>query len=196
MNYEKHIISKAKKLGVIRPRDVSAPRTVLLELVGKGMLERTGWGLYQLPSLEVSEHHSLVEVSVSIPHAVVSLLSALQFHGIGTQSPHQVWITLDVRARKPRLTYPPLRIVRASGTALTAGIEYHQIEGRQVAIYSIEKTIADCFKYRNKIGLDVALEALKEAWVGRRMNVDALWRYSESCRVTNVIRPYLEAIQV
>lgn len=196
MNYEKHIISKAKKLGVIRPRDVSAPRNVLGELVEKGMLERTGWGLYQLASLEVSEHHSLVEVSVSIPHAVVSLLSALQFHGIGTQSPHQVWITLDVRARKPRLTYPPLRIVRASGTALTAGIESHQIEGRQVAIYSIEKTIADCFKYRNKIGLDVALEALKEAWVGRRMNVDALWRYSEICRVTNVIRPYVEAIQV
>lgn len=133
---------------------------------------------------------------MSIPHAVVSLLSALQFHGIGTQSPHQVWITIDVRARKPRLTYPPLRIVRASGTALTAGIEYHQIEGRQIAIYSIEKTIADCFKYRNKIGLDVALEALKEAWVGRRMNVDALWRYSEICRVTNVIRPYVEAIQV
>jgi predicted transcriptional regulator of viral defense system len=86
--------------------------------------------------------------------------------------------------------------VRASGTALTAGIESHQIEGRQVAIYSIEKTIADCFKYRNKIGLDVALEALKEAWVGRRMNVDALWRYSDICRVTNVIRPYVEAIQV
>lgn len=196
MNYSQHVISTAKKLGVIRPRDVNAPRTVLSELVAKGVLEHTGWGLYRLSSLELSEHHSLVEVSASIPHAVVSLLSALQFHGIGTQSPYQVWITLDVRARKPRLKYPPIRVIRASGTALTAGIEYHQIEGRRVACYSIEKTIADCFKYRNKIGLDVAIEALKEAWAGRRMNIDALWRYSKICRVSNVIRPYIEAIQL
>jgi predicted transcriptional regulator of viral defense system len=196
MDYEKHIIARAKKLRVIRPRDLDAPRTALGELVRRGVLERTSRGLYRLPTLEATEHHSLVEVSVSIPHAVVSLLSALQFHGIGTQSPYQVWITINVRARKPRLEYPPLHIMRASGAALTAGIEHHQIEGRRVAIYCLEKTIADCFKYRNKIGLDVALEGLKEAWASKSLNMDALWRYSEICRITNVIRPYVEAIQV
>ena len=122
MDHERHIISTAEKLGVIRPRDVNAPRTVLSELVAQGVIERTGWGLYRLAQSEPSEHHSLVEISASVPHAVVSLLSALQFHGIGTQSPYQVWITIDVRARKPRLKYPPLRIMRASGIALTAGI--------------------------------------------------------------------------
>ncbi len=196
MDYETHIISTAEKLGVIRPRDVNAPRTVLSELVRKGVIERTGWGLYRRTQSEPSEHHSLVEISASVPHAIVSLLSALQFHGIGTQSPYQVWITIDVRARKPRLKYPPIRVMRASGIALNAGIDSHQIEGRQVAIYSIEKTIADCFKYRNKIGLDVALEALKEAWFCKRLNMDTLWEYSKICRVTNVIRPYVEAIQI
>ncbi len=195
MEYREQIITTAQKLGVFRPREIKAPRGLLAELVHQGVLERPGRGLYRLLSLEPSEHHSLVEVSTRIPHAIISLLSALQFHGIGTQSPREVWITLNVRARKPRLQYPPLRIMRASGQALVEGIEYHEIEGRKVAIYSVEKTIVDCFKYRNKIGLDVALEALKEAWAAKRINMDTLWKYAQVCRVTNVMRPYLEAIQ-
>lgn len=195
MNDKELVIIQAKKLGVIRPRDLGVPRTVLGELVRQGRLERTGWGLYRLPCHEPSEHHSLVEVAVRAPQAIVCLLSALEFHGIGTQSPHKVWITIDGKARQPRLNYPPLHTVRASGAALMSGIEHYCIEGRDVAIYSIEKTIADCFKYRNKIGLDVALEALKEAVANRKLNMDYLWRYSEICRVSNVIRPYLEAIQ-
>lgn len=195
MDDKELVIIQAERLGVIRPRDLGVPRTVLGELVRQGRLERTGWGLYRLPSHEPSEHHSLVEVAVRVPQAVVCLLSALEFHGIGTQSPHQVWIAIDGKARQPRLTYPPLRTVRASGAALRSGIEHYCIEGRDVAIYSVEKTIADCFKYRNKIGIDVALEALKEAVATRKLNMDYLWRYSKICRVGNVIRPYLEAIQ-
>jgi predicted transcriptional regulator of viral defense system len=189
------ITAIAQKLGVFRPREVHAPRRLLAELVAAGVLERSGRGLYRMPSFEVSEHHSLVEVVARIPHAKISLLSALQFHGIGTQVPSFVWITLDVHARKPRHGYPPLRVMRASGAALTSGIEYHQIEGRKVAIYSIEKTVADCFKYRNKIGLDVALEALKDSYQAKRLDMDQLWRYARLCRVARVIRPYIEAIQ-
>jgi len=195
MEYREQIITTAKKLGAFRPKEIRAPRALLSELVHEGVLERSGRGLYRMLSFEPSEHHSLVEVSTRIPHAAISLLSALQFHGIGTQSPREVWVTINVRARKPRLEYPPLRIMRASGTALSEGMEYHEIEGRKVPIYSVEKTLADCFKYRNKIGLDVALEALKEAWAAKRVNMDSLWKHAQECRVTNVIRPYIEAIQ-
>ena len=124
----------------------------------------------------------------------VGLLSALQYHGIGTQLPSQVWMAIDRRARRPALRYPPLRIVRYTGAALTEGVESRPIEGREVRVYNVAKTIADCFKYRNKIGLDVALEALREAWRERRFTMDALDRYAAICRVQRVMQPYLEAL--
>ena len=184
-----------QKLGIIRPRDVRVPRAVLADLVDRGVLERSGRGIYRITSLEPSEHHSLLEVAVRVPNAVVSLLSALQFHGIGTQNPGEIWITIDLRARKPNLEYPPLRVMRASGKAFTAGVEEHLISGREVRVYSIEKTIVDCFKYRNKVGLDVAIEALKDAWSSKKINVDLLWKHAKICRVTNIIRPYIETLQ-
>ena len=195
MTHEEEIVSMANKLGVIRPRDIRAPRAVLAQLVEQGVLERSGRGLYRISSLELSEHHSLVEVSAKIPHAVVSHLSALQFHGNGTQNPSEVWITIDIRARKPNLENPPIRVMRASGKAFTSGIVEHTISGRKVRVYCLEKTIVDCFKYRSKVGLDVALEALKDAWHSKKINTDLLWRHAKVCRITNVIRPYLEALQ-
>jgi len=195
MGQREQVVKAAEKLGLIRPNDVRVPRVVLKRLVEAGVLEHAGRGLYRLPSSALSAHHSLVEVSVLVPKGIISLLSALQFHEVGTQAPPSVWMTLDVRARKPRLDYPPIEVMRASGQALSSGIEKHDIEGRKVQIYSLEKTIADCFKYRNKIGLDVALEALKDAWSSKRINMEALWRYCRICRVTNVIRPYLEVLQ-
>lgn len=195
MTHEQEVISMAQKLGIIRPRDVRVPRAVLADLVDRGVLERSGRGIYRITSLEPSEHHSLLEVAVRVPNAVVSLLSALQFHGIGTQNPGEIWITIDLRARKPNLEYPPLRVMRASGKAFTAGIEEHLISGRKVRVYSIEKTIVDCFKYRNKVGLDVAIEALKDAWSLKKINVDLLWKHAKICRVTNIIRPYIETLQ-
>ena len=122
------------------------------------------------------------------------LLSALQFHGVGTQLPSEVWIAIDRRHRRPALRYPPLRIVRYTGAALTEGVESHRVEGRVVRVYNVAKTVADCFKYRNKIGLDVALEALGEAWRARRFTMDELDRYAVICRVQRVMRPYLEAL--
>jgi predicted transcriptional regulator of viral defense system len=129
-----------------------------------------------------------------VPKGIVCLISALNFHQIGTQLPADVWIALDRRSRRPALRYPPLHVVRFGGPALSEGIESHRIEGVRVRIYSVAKTVADVFKYRNKIGLDVALEALREAWRARRFTMDEIYRYARVCRVERVMRPYLEAL--
>lgn len=129
-----------------------------------------------------------------VPRAIGCLLTALQFHGIGTQSPHEVWIALDRRAARPRLEYPPLRVMRFSGEALTEGVEQHVVDGVSVRVYCAAKTVADCFKYRNKIGLDVALEALRECRRLRKCSNDDIWRYAKICRVARVMMPYMEAM--
>jgi predicted transcriptional regulator of viral defense system len=167
---------------------------VLSRLVESGELERIVRGVYRLPEYPLTEHHGLAIVGAAVPHGVICLLSALQFHGIGTQLPSEVWIAIDRRARRPALKYPPLRIVRYSGAALTEGVESHRIEGQTVRVYNVAKTVTDCFKYRNKIGLDVALEALREARRAKEASADALWRYAKINRVANVMRPYLEAV--
>lgn len=167
---------------------------ILTRLVAEGQLERTARGIYRRPDKPPTEHYGLVMVSVTVPHGVICLLSALQFHGIGTQNPWQVWVAVDRRSRRPSLKYPPLRVVRFSGDALTQGIETHRLQGRPVRVYNVAKTIADCFKYRNKIGLDVAMEALREAWRDRRVTMEALEQYARICRVQRVMRPYLEAL--
>lgn len=169
-------------------------RQVLTRLVAAGHLERVSRGIYRLADRSITEHHGLAVVAAAVPHGTITLLSALQFHQIGTQLPSQVWIALDRRARRPALKYPPLRVVRYSGAALTQGIETHRVEGQAVRIYSAAKTIADCFKYRNKIGLEVALEALREGWRARRFTLNELDRYARVCRVQRVMQPYIEAL--
>ena len=169
-------------------------RQVLTRLVKSGELERVVRGTYRLPEHSITEHHGLVLASTAVPRATVCLLSALQFHEIGTQLPSEVWIAVDRRARRPTLRFPPLRVLRFTGAALTDGIDVHQIEGQAVRVYNVAKTVADCFKYRNKIGIDVALEALREAWRARRFTMEELEHYARVCRVSNVMRPYLEAL--
>lgn len=167
----------------------------LTRLVRTGAVERVARGSYRLPRGQApGEHSGLALAAVAAPSGIICLLSALQFHGIGTQQPFEVWIALDRRTRKPAATYPPLRTVRFGGAALTSGIEEHVIEGRPVRIYGVAKTVADCFKYRNKVGLDVALEALRDAWRSRKMSMDELWRYARIDRMAKVMRPYLEAV--
>lgn len=190
------VLALASRRGVIRPRDLVAagiPRAWIYRLHERGLLERVGRGLYRLPGAEVTASHSLAEVARRMPRAVVCLLSALQFHQLTTQLPHEVWVAIDVKAWKPKTDDLPVRIVRFSGKALTAGVEHHDIEGVDVGIYSPAKTVADCFKYRHKIGLDVAVEALRDLVRERRDSMDDLWRYAKICRVANVMRPYLEA---
>lgn len=185
-----------RRLGVTA-RDLAATgihRQVLSRLVAAGEVERVARGIYRLSEHPITEQHGLAIASTVVPHGVVCLLSALQFHGIGTQLPSEVWIAIDRRARRPALKYPPLHVVRYSGTALTEGIETHRLEGQKVRVYNVAKTLADCFKYRNKIGLDVALQALREAWRARRFKMAELDHYAHVCRVQRVMRPYLEAL--
>jgi predicted transcriptional regulator of viral defense system len=182
---------------VLRPRDLDAqqiPRETLRRLYNAGKLERRVRGLYVLAGSEPSEYMLLAAASTRVRHAVVCLLSALRYHGLTTQNPSEIWLAIDRKARVPREDELPLRIVRFSGPARTEGIERHLVDGVRVPIYGVAKTVADCFKYRRKIGIDVAIEALRDCWRQRRCSVDELSRYAAVCRVTNVMRPYLEAI--
>jgi predicted transcriptional regulator of viral defense system len=187
----------ARRRGGVAARELGAAgihRQVLSRLVEAGELERVARGLYRLPDGPLTEHHGLAVASAAVPQGVICLISALAFHGIGTQLPHEVWMAIDRRARRPTLRQPPLRVVRPSGEAFRAGVETHRVEGQTLRVYGVAKTLADCFKYRNKIGLDVALEALREAWRARRFTMDELERYAAVCRVQRVMRPYLEAL--
>jgi len=182
--------------GVLRARDLQAmhiPRHVLRTLCARGMLQRIGRGLYLPTSAELTESHSLAEAAKAVPQGVVCLLSALRFHELTTQAPFEVWLAIGEKAWRPRLTFPPLRLVRFSKQTLQAGVEQHSIEGVPVRIYGPAKTVVDCFRYRNKIGLDVALEALRDCRQQRKCSEDELWQYARLCRMQNVMRPYLEA---
>jgi predicted transcriptional regulator of viral defense system len=191
------VLNIVRKAGILRPRDLatrSIPRTYLKRLEERGLLVKETRGLYKLPDAEITEHHSLAEACKRVPRGVVCLLSALQFHKLTTQAASEVWLALDRKARAPREGGQPLRLVRMSGKALTEGIEDHRIEGVAVKVYKPAKTVADCFKYRNKIGLDVALEALRDYRQKHRSGMDELWRFAKICRVQRVMRPYLEAL--
>ncbi len=194
---EAKVLDLAKERGVLRPRDLARadlPSDYLWRLYRKEKLERVGRGLYALPGADLTEHHTLAEAALRVPHGVVCLLSALRFYDLTTQAPYEVWMAIDVKARHPKEKIIPLRIVRFSGEALTAGVEEHDIEGMSVKVYNPAKTVADCFKYRNKIGLDVALEALRDCWRKRLTTADDLWHYAEVCRVARVMRPYMESL--
>ncbi len=193
------VLDLVRKVGVLRPRDLdpyNIPRTYLSRLCGAGKLQRIGRGLYVLPGSGATEHHSMAEACKRVPKGVVCLLSALSFHELTTQAPFEIWLAIGEKAWRPRLEYPPLRIVHLSKAALNAGVEEHQIEGVNVQVYSPAKTVVDCFKYRNKIGLDVAIEALRECRRARHCTMDDLWHYADICRVRNVMRPYLESLAV
>ncbi len=182
---------------MLRPRDITTlglPRMALQRLYEQGKLQRIGRGVYAMPDADFSENVSLVEACQRVPAGVVCLLSALHFHTLGTQNPHQVWLALPNKARQPQFQYPPLHVVRFSGPALFEGVEEHRTSDGIVRVYGVAKTVADCFRYRNKIGLDVALEALRECRRDRRATLDELWHFAAVGRVSTVMRPYLEAI--
>jgi predicted transcriptional regulator of viral defense system len=194
---EQRAIAVARRQGIARTRDFEAAgiaRSSLRRMCDRGVLVCTARGLYQLPDVELSAAHSLAEIARAVPGGTVCLLSALQFHELTTQLPRAVWMLIGSKAWTPRNPPVPLEIVRSRGEALTAGVARHVIERVSVPITVPAKTVADCFKYRNRVGLDVAIEALRDCLRHRRATVDELWRFASVCRVRNVIRPYLEAM--
>jgi predicted transcriptional regulator of viral defense system len=183
--------------GPIRARDLAAvdiPRTYLSRLRDTGVLEQVDRGLYRLADARVTELHSLAEVAKRVPHAVVCLLSALQAHELTTEAPHAVWILIDTHARTPKLAYPKIEIVRASGKARGHGVETRSIEGVSVRLTTPAKTVADCFRYRRHVGLDVALSALREYLRKHRSGIAALVAAARADRIYPFMRPYIEAL--
>ena len=195
--HTQRVLDLLAQKGMLRPSDLDAietPRVVLTRMTAAAQLEKVGRGLYRLPN-QGSEHESLVAIATKVPQAVFCLFTALQFHELTTQLPRQIWIAMPRGSHVPKIDYPPVKMVQFSGAAYSEGIEVVERDQVKMRIYCVAKTVADCFKHRNKIGLDVALEALKDARAKKKASADDLWRYAKTCRVANVMRPYLEAIQ-
>jgi predicted transcriptional regulator of viral defense system len=195
--YDKAIETFRNHSGLLRTQQAIdegiAPRT-LYQMRGTGAIVRESRGLYRLADTEPGAYFDLVQVALRIPKGVICLISALSFHGLTTQIPQHVYIAMPLNSEKPRIEYPPIRIFWLSQKSYSASIEEHELDGLLVRIYGIEKTIADCFKFRNKIGLDVALEALRDYVEHKRLDIDALLFFANLNRVENVLRPYLEIL--
>jgi predicted transcriptional regulator of viral defense system len=184
-------------MGMARSRDLEQAglsRTQIRRLREQGLIERVGRGLYTRPGAVLSERHDLAEAARRVPAGTVCLLSALRFHGLTTQNPFEVWLGIDRKAWRPRAGHPPLRLVYMSGPALREGVQEHDVGGVPVRVFSAAKTVADCFKFRNKIGTDVAVEALREYRRLHPRQLEAVWRFAEVDRVTRVLAPYLQAV--
>jgi predicted transcriptional regulator of viral defense system len=191
------VLRLIEKMGLARPRDLEAQgvsRAQLSRLVQDRLVLRQARGIYVAARHAPTEAHTLAQVAKRVPEAVFCLFTALRFHDLTTQSAAEVWIALPEKARRPRLDYPRLRVARFSGPALTEGVEAHHVEGVAIRVYSAAKTVADCFKYRNKVGIDVAVEALRDFSRKHRGGANELARFARICRVSRVMQPYLDAI--
>lgn len=182
---------------MVRSRDLEAlgiPRAVLKRLVEREQLVRRSRGVYTVPEHEPTRHTDLAEVCARAPNATVCLISALDFHELTTQIPHAVWIMIDRSGRRPKIDRPPVHIVYASGRARSAGVETHEVEGVQVAVTNPAKTVADCFKYRDHVGHDVAIEAQRDCLRQRKATPSEIYEMTRIDRVTKIARPHLEAL--
>jgi predicted transcriptional regulator of viral defense system len=185
------------RLGVARSRDLEQAglsRTAIRRLLEQGVIEQVGRGLYRDPAAPVPSHLDLAAACQRVPGGVVCLLSALRFHGLTTENPFEVWLAIEGKAWRAHADHPPLRLVHMSGASLRTGVEHQDLEGAPLRVFSAAKTVADCFKFRHKIGVDVAVEALRDYHRLHPKRLDALWRFAEVDRVTRVMRPYLESL--
>ena len=182
--------------GMVRAHELASigvTGETLQQLLRTGLLVRISRGLYAAPDRALNEHDQLAQLAIKHPRMVFCLLTALRIHGLTTQAPHEVWVAISPIARAPKVSYPPLRIVRLSGADVQ--VVTISLDGIvHIPVTSIAKTVADCFKFRNKIGLDIVLEALRDAWRQKKVTMDELWESAQLCRVTNVMRPYLESL--
>jgi predicted transcriptional regulator of viral defense system len=192
------LVRELQKKGILKTKeilDVGISKEYLRKLTAKGVIEKVSRGFYMLPDYEYSAMQSLAEVSKQIPKGVICLLSALRFHGFTTVNPFDVWIAIERGAWKPQINSSlRIRYMRFSQEAFTSGIQIKTVDRQKIRVYSPAKTVADCFKYRNKVGMEVALEALREGWREKRFTMDELWKYAKICRVSNVMKPYMESI--
>jgi predicted transcriptional regulator of viral defense system len=196
-DHAEKLLRIAQAQPAVSARELSAagvPPRVLSRMAASGRLRRVGRGLYTGIESSPSAHQSVIEVTKQAPKAVVCLLSALEIHEVGVQAPFEVWIALPAGTHAPKGTGTAIRVTRLSGAAFSEGVETVMLDGAPVRVYTLAKTITDCFKLRSKVGLDVALEALREAWTARKVTMDDLSRYAKVNRMSNVMRPYLEAL--
>jgi len=194
---EQKVMEFVNEMGVVRVRDIrdrGFHPEHLRRLVQKGHLMQLSRGVYAPANFEITEHHGLAQVAIRMPRSVVCLLSALLFHDLTTQLPRRVWIAIPPKARVPTLAWPPIEVHRFSGQSFAEGWTDHQLEGVPVRVFDPAKTVADCFKFRNVVGLDVAIEALRDCLRQKCATVDELFHYARICRVESVMRPYLEAM--
>ena len=197
MTTKERILTKARKLQIFRPRDlpqIQGLQEHLRRMVSTGEITRMARGLYSVPDAEVTEHFSVAQVCKRIPGGVVCLASALAFHGFTTQSPHKVWLAVNRDSALPRVRDMPVRIIRLSEPSFSSGVQVAVISGVNVCVYNPAKTVADCFKFRNKVGMDVAIEALRESLRLRLCTRSEIHKYADICRVRRVIRPYMELL--
>ena len=191
------LLRYAREHGFVRPRDLArlrVPRTILKRLVDAGLLVRRSRGVYTVTEYEPTEHTDLAAAAKRVPNAIICLLSALRFHELTTQNPFEIWIMIGQTAWRPQIEHPAVRVIRASGDALAEGVDIHEIEGVEVRITAPAKTVADCFKYRSKVGTDVAVEALRDCWRQRKATMDEICRFAKIDRVANIMRPYMESL--
>ena len=196
--YVERVLELASQKEIIRLRDlkeIDIPRIVLTRLIRSGQLEKIARGLYCVPNKPVTENSNLVTIAIKIPQAIFCLLTALQIHEITTQLPRQIWIAMPRGSHVPKLDYPPIKMIQCSANIYSIGIETIEYDKQTIRVYSPAKTVVDCFKYRNTVGLDVAIEALREVRAQKKATADELWHFAKIGRVTNVIRPYLEVIE-
>ena len=191
------VLELVRQRGIVRGIELDrlgVHRMYLKRLVDRGLLVQRSRGIYEAAEPRISEHDSVIEVAVRVPRATLCLLTALRLHQLTTQNPFEVWIMIDRKARKPSMTYPPIRVVRASGFALSRGVNAMRIDGVEINVTTVAKTVADCFKYRSTVGVDVAIEALRDAWRQKKVTVEAIIAAAKIDRVATVMRPYLESL--
>ena len=191
------VLELVRRKGIVRGAELDRlgiHRMHLKRLVDRGLLVQRARGVYEAAEPRMSEHDSVIEVAARVPKATLCLLTALGLHRLTTQNPFEIWIMIDRKARKPSINYPPIRVVRASGLALSKGVKAMRIDGVDLKVTTVAKTVADCFKYRNTVGLDVAIEALRDAWRQKKVTVDDIIAAAKTDRVATVMRPYLESV--
>jgi predicted transcriptional regulator of viral defense system len=197
MKKSAQIIEHVRGSKIVRPRDMTAiggSRSHLWNLARSGQIERIGRGLYRDKNSPISESEAYVELAKRAPHGVLCLASALRFHELSTENPFEIWLAIERGAWTPMIDFPPVRVIHFSKPAFEFGIETHPLDGIPIRVYSPAKTVADCFKFRSRIGTETAIQALRAAYREKKATMDELWKAAKICRVSNVIRPYMESI--